>query len=380
MNREPVLNGSVTPDPYAAVVERNRDGHRVAEYNGLETGDFVSRALKNLEQGYGCVPLGRVDPARPDLPPHKVAWCRGLHGYDARNATPAEIRAVPAKIIRRIALGGERGLLNLGARVPTGMVGEDRDNYGRKHGLVTIAEHERRLGHRPPTYFLTARELGSGSAIYLYGVPNDWVGVGALKSHDGSPGDVETIQPHLRYLVAPGSTHHTDAMYQLYHEANGPRPLGFVLPAIDDPDLAHYPDNWAEALYRRPRRRGERPDIEDIMTVASEWVFDEHPYMLHATVRTVREATGDGETRNATHRALWIVARNARAGCYPFSRAVAEIEAAAVAAYTDRGRELDFDDFARSIEHAVGEAMDMSDAEVAAWGSWGGIKIGRQCS
>lgn len=103
--------------------------------------------------------------------------------------------------------------------------------------------------------------------------------VGALKTDDGSPGDVETIQPHLRYIAAPGSAHHTGATYRLYHEASGASPLGFALPALDDPDLASYPDNWAEALYRRPRRRGTCPDIEDITAVATEWAFDEHPHM-----------------------------------------------------------------------------------------------------
>lgn len=202
-----------------------------------------------------------------------------LSRHNARIATPAEIRAMPAKIIRRIAFGGVRGLLNLGARVPVGMVGEDRDNYGGKHGLATIAEHERRLGRRAPTYFVTARPFGSGSGIYLYRVPEGWAGVGALKTDDGSPGDVETIQPHLRYIAAPGSAHHTGATYRLYHEASGASPLGFALPALDDPDLASYPDNWAEALYRRPRRRGTCPDIEDITAVATEWAFDEHPHM-----------------------------------------------------------------------------------------------------
>jgi hypothetical protein len=202
-------------------------------------------------------------------------------------------------------------------------------------------------------------------------------GVGALKADDGSPGHVETIQPHLRYIVAPGSAHHAGATYQLYHEASGASPLEFVLPAPDDPDLAPYPDNWAEALIRRPRRAGARrgapADIEDITAVASEWVFDEQPGALAKTVADVRDATGDGATRNAMHRALWIAARKARAGCYPFSRAVAEIETAAVAAYAERGLGLHLDDFARSIEHAVAEALDMTDAEVAAWGAWGGL-------
>jgi hypothetical protein len=184
---------------------------------------------------------------------------------------------------------------------------------------------------------------------------------------------VETIQRHLRYVAAPGSIHHTGAIYQLYHETLGPQCHSFVLPPPDDPALVLLPERWLEALYRRPRRPGTSVDIEDITAVASEWVFDEHPEMLDATVRTVRGATGEGATRNATHRALWIAARKARAGCYPFSRAVAEIEVAAAAAYAERGMELGLDDFARSIKHAVADALNMSDAEVKAWGEWGDL-------
>ena len=179
--RRPALNGSVAPDPFGVVMERIGDGQFAVEYGGLEAHDFVSLGLANLEHGYGCVPIGRVDPHRPDLPPHKTPWCRGHHGYNARDMTADEIAAMPARIIRRLARG-ERGLLNLGARMPVGRVGEDRDNYGGKRGLTTIAEHERRLGRRAPTYFVTARGFGSGSGIYLYGgVPDGWVGVGKLQ-------------------------------------------------------------------------------------------------------------------------------------------------------------------------------------------------------
>ena len=103
VTRWPALNGTVASDPYGATIERTGDGTFSVEYNGLEAEDFVSRALANLENGYGCVPIGRVDPCRSDLPPHKVAWCCGYHGYNARNATPTEINAMPRKIIGRLA-------------------------------------------------------------------------------------------------------------------------------------------------------------------------------------------------------------------------------------------------------------------------------------
>jgi len=351
---------------YEAIVEHHDGGGYTVEYEGLEVADFVSRALANLERGYGCVPIGRVDPNRPDLPPHKVAWCRGYHGYDAHDADATSIAEIPAGIIRRMVQRGERGILNLAARLPKAMVGLDVDAYSAKAGGVTIAEHDQRLGRRQPTYFVTARGLGSGSGIYLYRTPNDWTGVGTL-----GPG-VETIQSHLRYLAAPGSLHHIGETYRLYHQESGSQDLGLVLPATDDPSLAALPEAWLRALHRKPRRSGTNLDVDDIRAVASEWIFDEHPYMLAATVQGVRDATEDGTTRNAIHRALWIAARKSRAGCYPLSRAVVEIEAAAAASYSARGLQLDLIDFARSLQHAVNDALDMSDAEVAAWGAWSG--------
>jgi hypothetical protein len=359
---KPALNGTVTPDPYSATIERTGDDTILVEYNGLEAEQFVSRALKNLERGYGCVPIGRVDPARPDVPPHKVAWCRGYHGYDARDGDAADIAAIPAKIIRRLALRGERGILNLAARVPLGMVGLDVDGYGNKSGLATLADHDQRLGRRLPTYFVTARGFDSGSGIYLYRIPDEWACVGVLPG-----GGVDTIQRHLRYLAAPGSLHQIGAAYQLYHEASGPKLLGFELPALDDPGLAPLPESWVAELSRRQRRRGGTVTSDDVKEFSETYNFNENPEMLDPTVCTVRYSIELGQTRNAYHRGLWIAARNARCGCYPFGHAVAQIEAAADAAYAHRGGQVDPWDFARSVRHAVTAALDMAPAEVVAW-------------
>ena len=49
-------------------------------------GDGGGRTQANAENGWGAVPIGPVDPGRPeDAPPHKVAWCRGYHGWGRRN-------------------------------------------------------------------------------------------------------------------------------------------------------------------------------------------------------------------------------------------------------------------------------------------------------
>ena len=193
-------------------------------------------------------------------------------------------------------------------------------------------------------------------------------------------GGVDTIQPHLRYLAAPGSLHYTGATYQLYHEASGPQPLGFVLPAPDDPDLAPYPDNWLEALYRKSRRRGAPASrvlakSDDVAAFAEEHIFSEHPDQLAKTVSDVRNASAEGATRNPYHRALWIAARKARAGCYPWVWAVEQIEAAAREGYEARGESFDDYEFARSVEHAVAEALDLTPAETVLWGGGQPIRL-----
>ena len=59
-----------------------------------------------------------------------MPWLRGHFGYDGVDATTDEIAEWPKLIVGRM-LAGERGVLNLGARVPVGVIGIDVDQYGR---------------------------------------------------------------------------------------------------------------------------------------------------------------------------------------------------------------------------------------------------------
>ncbi len=351
---------------YGAVVEQDAAGRKSVNYGGLPADRFVRRARRNAENGWGAVAIGRIDPHRPEDPPGKVPWHRGFTGRDGRDPTSDEIAAWPGNVIRRI-LAGERGILNLGARVPVGVVGLDVDQYGPKHGLDTLAEYEGRLGPLPLTYLVTARPYETGSGIRLYRVPDGWEGAGELRGQDGSCGHVELLQRHHRFLAAPGSLHHTGRRYRKYHQD----PFGVLLQPLKLPcreDLPWLPDSWLHDLHRKPRRRGALATSADVAAFAEECRFDDQPRALGKTVQAVREATGDAETRNAVHRALFIAARKARAGCYPWPRAVAEIERAARDVYAERGRQLDEYEFARSLEHAVTEAMDLTADELARWG------------
>ena len=206
---------------------------------------------------------------------------------------------------------------------------------------------------------VTARPYETSSGMRLFAVPEDWYGVGVLAG-----GHVELVQRHLRFLVALGSRHHTGRVYRLY-DGTGAR-VRPVLPPRDR--LPELPAAWLDGLYRKPRVRGAPATADDVAAFARTYTFDECPKRLGRTVAAVRYATGPNETRPATHRALFIAARKARAGCYPWDRARDEIERAAREAYAERGGVLDEYDFARSVEHAVTQAMDLTADELRAWG------------
>lgn len=346
-------------------VEYLPDGGCLVQVDGCEVEDITGRWIDNLANGYGGVLTGRVDPGRPNLPPHKTPWHRGVTGYRGRDSEPRDIPALIENVARRMAFGHERGLLNLGARVPTTLVGLDVDAYAPKRGAATLTEQEDRLGPLPSTWVITARCYDTGSGIRLYRVPEGWTGAGMLPSADGTAGDVELIQRHHRFITAPGSLHHTGATYRLYHQSTDDKPRGDVLPA--DADTPALPDAWLTGLYRKPRMRGAAATTDEMVAFAEECTFDTHPHMLDKTVSDVIDASAVGATRNPAHQALWIAARKARAGCYPWARALGQIEAAARDGYAARGKPFDEFEFSRSVEHAITEALDMTDAECTRW-------------
>lgn len=355
----PPFHGDNGTDPYGAQVIPLGDDWYEIECDGIPADKFTAIALRNLENGWGGVACGRIDRTKPRVPPHKTPWHAGVTGYDGIDATPAQIADWPENVARRIAFGHERGLLNIGARMPVGVIGIDVDAYPGKHGGITLAEHEARLGPLPPTYLVTSRGYGL-SGVRLYRVPPEWCGMTELTGKH-----VELIQRHHRFVVAPCGLHRSGAHYRLY----GPQGDVIASGVLPPPNaLRALPDAWLADLARSARQRGSAATTDELQRVSEEWCFDEYPQALRKTVRDVRAATRDGQTRNAYHRALWIAARKARAGCYPWTTARDAIEAAAIAAYTERGRGLDVEDFNRSTEHAVAEALDMTAAEIAKWG------------
>ena len=143
---------------------------------GLTAAEFIAAADSLLKNGLHPVAIGKLDPDKPDKPAGKAPWHSGVTGYNGHDAHPDKVKGWPANVARRIA-NGERGILNLGMRMPVGGIGIDVDAYDGKRGLQTIAEREARLGKLPPTYRLTARLYEEGSGIRLYRVPSSpWPG------------------------------------------------------------------------------------------------------------------------------------------------------------------------------------------------------------
>lgn len=348
---------------YGAYVEDIGNGELLVEVGGIHAEEFARIAKAAMGAGWGPLAVGRVDPIRPDLAPHKTLWHSGLTGYNGTDATAETVTGWPLDIARRIAGGQERGLLNIAVRMPVGVIGLDVDNYGDKHGLDTLGRREAQWGTLPPTWRLTARPYASGSGIRLYRVPGDWLGVGEIPGLDGLPSHVEIIQRHHRYAVAPGGLHHTGHLYRLCDERTEAvmPPYWLLRPEV----LPELPVSWRDGLRatgRTARRRGSPVTPADVAAFAEEFTFNAYPDELAAIVQRVR-ATGDTSisTRNACRDALWIAAHKAAAGCYPWTTAREAIRAAAVAAYAERGREIDAHDFDRLADGAVGQVLDTDD-------------------
>jgi hypothetical protein len=88
---------------------------------GLTASEFITAAMRFLDYGYHPIAIGRQ---HGDKPAGKVPWHSGVTGYDGDDADADEIEGWPEDVAARIS-SGERGILNLGIRMPVGVVGID---------------------------------------------------------------------------------------------------------------------------------------------------------------------------------------------------------------------------------------------------------------
>jgi hypothetical protein len=176
----------------------------------------------------GVLPLG----SRPGM---KYPPPGGYTGHGAAYPSGADIHAWTET----------HGNLNIGLRMPPGVIGLDVDHYGNKTGADTLAELEQRFGPLPPTWVSSARPAPSGIRFYrvpleLDGHPINWPGEAGKF--------IEIIQPGHRYAVVWPSTN-PEAAGREYHW----RIAGVEVPLnpgrIPHPnELAQLPESWVRGL------------------------------------------------------------------------------------------------------------------------------------
>lgn len=91
----------------------------------LSDAEFVSWADKHHGNGWHPIPIGREIEGKP---PGKAPWLCNQIGFDGEDADPYEFECWPDGIAAMIA-GGIGGVLNLGSRLPVGVIGIDVDGY-----------------------------------------------------------------------------------------------------------------------------------------------------------------------------------------------------------------------------------------------------------
>lgn len=176
------------------------------------------------ERGWpGVLPL----PERAKTPP--------LAGTTGRTGVDLDDHALATESARR-------GLGNVGLRLPRGVLGVDVDDYGNKHGALTLEKAEAVYGALPATWS-TGNRGWTPSRIRYYQVSPEveFPGILAVGEHS----DVELIQFHHRYAVVAPSVHPDGRTYHWYS------PGGQQLDARGVPspeDLPWLPGRWQDAL------------------------------------------------------------------------------------------------------------------------------------
>ena len=335
----------------------NDDGQIQA---GLSRDEFLDSADGYHAAGWLPLPIGRAVEGKPI---GKVPWLRGLTGYHGKDADPDEFDTWPDQIARRIAKHG--GVLNLGVRMPEGVLGIDVDTYDEKRGLATLAEREAQWGPLPPTYRITARTYDTGSGIRFYRVAGDYRGPASLKADDGSDGHIELIDRFHRFAAVPPSIHHTGMPYRLY----GPDGCAVSPGTLPPPRrLPLLPETWQRGLADLASTYTAAACITDEAVAAFMEALEhnrrDHPKALDGPVNRIRNAKAG--TRNLVRDLLRVVAGEVRLGFYPAHEAHDKIKQAATDSYAARNKSFDEHDFGRLWVNAVQLATERDLEEIAA--------------
>jgi putative DNA primase/helicase len=141
---------------------------------------------------------------------------------------------------------------NIALRLPRNVIGIDVDDYGMKSGAKSTRDAMTEFGPLPSTGRVTSRyEQDKVSGIRLFRVPEGTVLASQFSSAGLGP-DVEIVQFHHRYCVAPGSIHPDTNLPYKWINLDGTEG---ELPAVAD--LPELPQAWIDGL--QPKTRSERP-------------------------------------------------------------------------------------------------------------------------
>lgn len=141
---------------------------------------------------------------------------------------------------------------NIALRLPRNVIGIDVDDYGMKSGAKSVRDAIAEFGPLPSTGRVTSRyEQDKVSGIRLFRVPEGTVLASQFSSAGLGP-DVEIVQFHHRYCVAPGSIHPDTNLPYKWIKIDGTEG---ELPAVAD--LPELPEAWLNGL--QPKTRSERP-------------------------------------------------------------------------------------------------------------------------
>lgn len=328
--------------PHVVELISTRNGHAVVD----DTRTFTAEGY--LAAGWHPIPL----PAGRKLPPPD-----GVTGYDGVDLTAADLG--------RIGWAG-----NIAVRMSPEFVGIDVDAY--HGGLETFAGLVDEFGSLPPTVMTTARDDRSG--IRFYRVP-----AGTTLRTAIAPG-IEIVQWFHRYAVVAPSTNpdHGGRPYRWVDERTGE--VLAVMPSTGE--LPELPSRWVEGLTpkgghpkERKASRAATPgevveflrahtgaampaSIGDGGLVESSGLIG--PRKRLESLPVTAHGQPGGRHDRAMEVACWAM-REARAGLYPATEALAMLEAWWAEA-TGGGRD---GEVASIVVWAIAEANAEDDGRIA---------------
>ena len=311
----------------------------------LSDAEFIAAARRLHRNGWHPIPAGKYDKGK-----YKVCWVGGVTGEHGIDAPPDEFDKWPALVdtdIRRSI----QGILAVATRMPKDVIGIDVDGYDGKEGFETLKSWTDAYGPLPSTFKITARFDGSG--ILLYRIPPQCTGWRG----ESVPGlGVELLQRHHRYAMVPPSWHHTGKRYRLFTPEGKCRKWGILPPAHE---LPYLPTAYLDGLEGTAKAGfGGSATDADVEAFAQEHRLEKRPDNLDLILTKYDQSLADSpdDTHNPTFATLCWAAREARAGCFSWNRALDGIRQRATRHYKKRARSFDARDFHHSVADAIGYA------------------------